>query len=127
MKRGAESQLTKDEFEDGNVELEARLVDPVDTTRFHSSSIQSTLDTGFKKAPDEILKTRAFVIIYYSRLSEFSNQQETEYVGCRTGPSPLVLSQTHHLVLRSRFLPINLPLQTKMIQSYSNTILIFVD
>lgn len=31
MKRGAERQLTKDEFEDGNVEPEARLVDPDDT------------------------------------------------------------------------------------------------
>lgn len=38
MKRGAERQLTKDEFEDGDVEPEARLVDPVDTTWFHSSS-----------------------------------------------------------------------------------------
>ena len=39
MKRGAETQLTKAEFEDGNVEPEARLVDPVDTTRFHSFSV----------------------------------------------------------------------------------------
>lgn len=31
MKRGAETQLTKDEFEDGNVEPEARLADPDDT------------------------------------------------------------------------------------------------
>lgn len=65
MKRGAERQLTKDEFEDGDVEpaSEVRLVDPVVTTRFHSTSLQSTPDTGFKKAPDEILKSRVFVII----------------------------------------------------------------
>ena len=33
MKRGAERQLTKDEYEDG-VEPEARLADPDDTLRF---------------------------------------------------------------------------------------------
>ena len=31
MKRGAERQLTQDDFEDGNVEPEARLADPDDT------------------------------------------------------------------------------------------------
>ena len=39
MKRGAERQLTKDEFEEGNVEPEARLPDPDDTHTVYSPPI----------------------------------------------------------------------------------------
>ena len=51
MKRGAERQLTKDEFEDGNIEPEARLADPDDTHTVHSCSYSQRRIQVSKKLP----------------------------------------------------------------------------
>jgi len=50
MKRGAERQLTKDEFEDGDVEPEARLADPDEKQLTHSPYSQQQMP-GSKRLP----------------------------------------------------------------------------
>jgi hypothetical protein len=53
MKRGAERQMTKEDFKDGDVQPEARLADPDDIF-------------GSLIPQHHILKSRPFVFIYYS-------------------------------------------------------------
>lgn len=89
MKRGAERQLTKD---DGDFEPEARLAD-LDNT--YGSLIHHIANLGyrFQKSSRRNFENQN-VRDYLLRLAfRISNQQEIEYVGCRTGPSPLVLNQ----------------------------------
>jgi NUP50 (Nucleoporin 50 kDa) len=72
MKRGAERQLTRDEFEDGDVEPEARLADPDEKSLAHlSQHIIVNVRYRFQKSSRRNFENQSVRDYLLQYLSEF--------------------------------------------------------